>query len=462
MAKKLLNGPLEKSLNSGMMLTMAYGILIGWTMFSAGRSEYWNRHIDDLLITLIHVAFYGFAMIGVVFGVFLFGYLGSLKLQMISTVMAFISGIGHLVVAITYYETTIMLTLSRCVAGFGFGLFYPGFVRKISEQSYKVYRGRYSLLAPMSIELSIWLFALFRYSFSRYETITQVAFTSLTMATLSCLGFYNRPYESFSYYIQKCDSARAFQIFRKLRESNTPLEQQMEFAEIEQSIVQQPIYNGQSIIPQNFEILPYVYLGLTKIAHVLVSNAFIFNFLQRTLLKVTDEYIITVLFFFMWLPRVIASLVDYSLIDRFGRQLLMLISTGSCGLIFIVLGIIEVSLLTQNTESNVLVDWMVFILFVALQTAAGFGITVVPDILAGEAIPHKYRKFAMTAIYGLEYMLFGLLTFVTYLTQDGDYGQGYSFIWGSVLLMVGVASKYLMFETKQKSLAEIWGQVMYK
>lgn len=154
----------------------------------------------------------------------------------------------------------------------------------------------------------------------------------------------------------------------------------------------------------------------------------------------------------------IASVVSILTVDKFGRKLLVNVSSIFSGLCLLAIGFFFHMQASGVEVSEV--GWIpvVFIMFYAAFFK--FGIGTVPIVMTAEIFSAKVKALGMTVADGM-YVFFASISIYAYQWLNESYGLQYSFyMFAAFALLTFILNNLFIPETKGKTLEEI--QIMLK
>lgn len=440
---------LDKSSNAAVILMINYGVLIGWSIVLKPGIERWSRDVSENNYVLAHASFFMSAVLGTIFGVMALEYIRIRKMVFLSAGVTLIGGIVKIfLVTTTYVNILACVFLSRTLCGFGFGCLYPIMIGQIGDQAHKEVRGRLTGIIPVAIEVGIFLYLFYEFILGQY--VSRMGIMAVHSIILSIAAFiYASLFQVESYVDQmvRGDRNLSWNSFWRIRYELPAQENTKEFLEMENMISD----DMTQTLFQNINIVPYIFVIITKLCVVIMSNNYMFNFMEHILEELTSDKIFLFLMWSLWMPRALTSSISLFFVDSIGRKKLFLGSCVSTGVCLLIIGILE---LTQYTTSmlNTGLNWALFAIALCAQGCAGAGMIIVPDILIGEIIPYKLRKTSYIIIYGMEYVVK-----MTFLFTNGVLGYqiGLWLLWSCIIIFGGLLTRFSLPETSKRTIPQI-------
>lgn len=440
---------LDKSSNAAIMLMVNYGVLIGWSIVLKPGVERWSTEILEIHYVIAHASFFMSAVLGTIFGLMALEYIRIRKLVFLSATLTLAGGIVKIIlITTTNVNILACVFLSRSLCGFGFGCLYPIMIGQIGDQAHKEVRGRLTGAIPVAMECGIFLYLFYEFILGQYVSRMGImAVHSILSAVAAFIYAYLFQIESYVDQIVRGDRDLAWNSFWRIRYQLPMEEVTKEFLEMEHMISD----DLTQTLFQNINIVPYIFVIVTKLCVVIMSNNYMFNFMEHMLEEFTSDKIFLFLMWSLWIPRALTSSISLFFVDSIGRKKLFLGSCIATGICLLVIGILE---LTQYTTSilNEGLNWALYAIALCAQGCAGAGLIIVPDILIGEIIPYKLRKTSYIVIYGMEYIVK-----MTFLFTNGIFGYqiGLWILWSLIIILGGVLMRFSLPETRKQTIPQI-------
>lgn len=439
---------LNKSTNATIILVINYGVLMGWSIVLKPGVEEWSKDISLNNYVLTHASFFMSAFLGTVFGLMLLDFIRIRKLVYLSAAASLAAGIMKVILITTEVNALTCVFLARTLSGFGFGCLYPIMIGQIGDQCHKEIRGRITAYLPVAMEVGIFLYLFYEFILGQYLSHMGImAIHSIISAIVALTYAFLFQIESYVDQIVRGERDIAWNTFWSIRYQLPRDDNTKEFLEMENLIRD----DMTQTLFQNINIVPYIFVIITKVCVVIMSNNYMFNFMQHILEELTTEKLFLFLMWSLWIPRAITSMISLLFIDKVGRKKMFLWSCIATGLFLLIIGILELTKYTASILDHGL-NWALYGQALLAQGCTGIGLIVVPDILIGEIIPYKLRKTSYIIIYGLEYLIK-----MTFIFTNGvlGYQVGLWLVWSAVIIAGGILTRFSLPETGVRSIPEI-------
>ncbi|KAL2740950.1 facilitated trehalose transporter Tret1 [Vespula squamosa] len=199
-------------------------------------------------------------------------------------------------------------------------------------------------------------------------------------------------------------------------------------------------------------IMLFFYLQMCGLNTILFYMETIIKSAQVDLIEPSFIVIIVTLF------GIMASLISMTLIDRFGRKILM-----CCSIAMIVIALFGLGTHYQLLEMNVdpkMIQWLPIVSIILFETAAFGGLLPVPSAIVGEIFPPNVKCVA-ASISSIFASVFALVAAGTYQILVDLITKKYIFWMYSIILITAIPVTIIFLpETKGKTLQEIQDQLM--
>ncbi|CAH0564576.1 unnamed protein product [Brassicogethes aeneus] len=148
-----------------------------------------------------------------------------------------------------------------------------------------------------------------------------------------------------------------------------------------------------------------------------------------------------------------ASLFTSTVIEKFGRKILAMISALTTGIFITILGIFF--FLQQNKYDVSYITWLPIVTLILYIISLNLGMASIPFIMVGEIFPSHVKSAASTLLISILFSTSFIITFLGPVLSS-YLGMAPTFCMFGVLCLIGTVFIYFIVpETKGKSLAEI-------
>lgn len=290
-----------------------------------------------------------------------------------------------------------------------------------------------------------------------YSVAPFVAFyvPSIIGSTVLCIQLVTFPFmpDSPYYLLSKGRKDEAKNHLERLR-TNKNVE--VEFEEISKAVERQKSERGkpQDLILDKGNRKGIVILIVLNAAQHFSSISVVLMNLHEILLQADSIYLNANLSGIVFSAlMLIASVSADIVVDKFGRKILLLISSLLSGTCLLVLAI-YFSLQKNNVNVSI-VSWIPLCALMVYAFCFKLGLGIVPIVMTAELFPAKMKALGMT-LSDFSYVLFGWLSIEVYQRLIAVAGYDCPFyIFSACCFSVAVFSKMYIPETKGKTLEEI-------
>ncbi|CAG9858895.1 unnamed protein product [Phyllotreta striolata] len=260
--------------------------------------------------------------------------------------------------------------------------------------------------------------------------------------------------ESPYYLLSKDDEVGAKNALKRLRGPGSDIDK--EIAEMKSAVTRQKTERGRLIdlfvVPSHFRAL-LIMIVLDVAQHFSSISVLLMN-LHIILDEAGSIYMepSTAGIIFAFILLLAATVASFS-IDKFGRKILLIISSVLSG--FCVLIIAVYFQLKNSGYDTATVSWLPIVSVMLYACAFKLGLGLVPIVLTAELFPTKMKAYGMTIADAL-YVISSLLSLQVYQRLSDNYGMEYPFyVFAVSCFFTAVFCYYFVPETKGKTLDEI-------
>ncbi|CAH0564584.1 unnamed protein product [Brassicogethes aeneus] len=425
-----------------LLVTFSGGASFTWTSPVLPKLETKNQNpLSEPITTSQGSLITGMLSLGGVFGTFIAGWLldrFGRKITLLSIALPFFCTFVALAFA-RYVEVFYVVRFIQGLSIGGIFSFVPIYLGEISDKNN---RGMIGCLFMVSISCGV----LSSYVIGPHLSVkTFSLFYSVPL--LVFLVLYKVLPESPLYLATIGDKVKAKRMLMKLRSKNI----EKEFIETcifceENTGSFKDVFKTKSLRRAFFIIA--VIINLQNLSGITVILAY-----TQSIFKVTDKYMSpSITPIILGLNKAVFTIISSSVVDRFGRKILLIISISTCCVSHILLATFFT---LQNHYSLSHISWLPIVGLLSYITGYSLGLSPIPYVLLGEIFPTNV-KFPASSLINCFSFISGFVTVFVFPFMMNSIGLAAPFWLFAVVCLLGlVFISFYVFETKGLSFLEI-------
>lgn len=352
--------------------------------------------------------------------------------------------IGWILVA--FANSVVMLYLARFLCGISYGTVYSATPMYLGEIASDFIRGSIGTLLTVMAKLGI----LFVYAIGPYVSVSALAWVLFALPLIFIAVFVWLP-ESPYYLVDKEEMDKAKSSLQWLR-GNNQIDSELE--QMKTAIVKARANKGtfKELLSPSNRVSLIIVLGLGACQQLCGSQAVI-AYAQSFFEEVGSDLGSSESSIILAVVQLVTAAFSSSIVDRWGRRPLLLISTSGSAICTAIIGTYFYLVhLEIDMKPYSIIPMIVIMIFIISYT---IGLATVPFAILGEIFPTNVKAVA-AAVYTMFASAVGFGVIKLYQVVSDDFGIFYTF-WGFAVcsLLFVIFVWYLIPETKGKPLAQI-------
>ncbi|XP_025836862.1 facilitated trehalose transporter Tret1-like [Agrilus planipennis] len=348
---------------------------------------------------------------------------------------------------IGFAQSPFLLYASRVTSGMCDALFLFSVLYYVTEITEKHIRGRIGILAPIWFSIGALVINMFGY----YYSIRTTAFVMVIPPFIHFMVFSLMP-ESPYWLIQKdrlVEAKKQLQILRWREDVDKEFEEMTD--SVRKQFTERGSYKDLFVVKSNRKA--FVMALIARMAQQFSGTTAINGFMQYIFEEAGDGIPRHVSASICAALAAAASLSVTSVIDKYGRKPLMVISAGACSVTLFALSIFFYVKSTEVDTSSV--SWLPLVFMLAFIAFYSSGLAIIPALILGELFPAPLKLKAvlvLTPFYGF-FMMFTTKIFQLLVDNVAFYSPFlfYALITSGMTLTL----YFTLIETKNKTFDEI-------
>ncbi|KAK4875321.1 hypothetical protein RN001_011743 [Aquatica leii] len=427
---------------TGTLLTLSDGMQSAWTspIVIKLTSPSSPIKIQDSDVSLLENIYMIGALFGLTISIFVLDIIGRKNTMLMV-------GVSNIIIwfVIGFATSVIVLTIARFFAGVANNVNFIASTAYIGEISEKTIRGRLGSLLRGMLTFGM----LIIYSVGPYVSIFASSMVGVGIIVLHLLTFPFMPESPYFLLMKnrKDQARKSLKMLRRLDDVEEELEYIEETIERERYERRRPL----DLIKIKTNRRALLILIVLNFAQQFSGNTIIYMNIHEILLNASFDISPNIAAIAYSALMLASCLLFTSLVDKIGRRFFL---CASCLLTTISLFLLAAYFVAQN---RINVEGFLWIPVFAIMLYGGsftMGLLIVPTILTSELFPTNIKSIAVSVCSGT-FLISGSLSLLLYhgLKTYGMYVP--FFVFAFCTLAAGVFSYFFVFETKNKTLAEI-------
>lgn len=382
--------------------------------------------------------------------------IGAIQIEYFGTKIAliiagFFEGFGLIFLSVAY-SSTYLIYASRLLCGVGSGIFFISFPIFFGEISNSSIRG--AMICVISIGVSMgYIVGLV---LNTYLIWTMFALITLPQTILFIITFLKLP--NSPYYLVRCgrieESTASMKFYHCNNTDDIDAELKIlcDFVNVNSSITYREVLN-ELMISHNARGLLKVNLlfAFQQMAGICSISFFMDTIIKDAKILFTSSSMVIIVNSIGLIGGIISLFTN----DKFGRKIVLCISSAGSAITLISLGI-YFKLIEYDYYCFIYSQWFFIVNFVALGIFINYGLLVIPPTILSEIFSPNVKCVSVC----ITNILSGFLTFIqlqmhSYLSDKNLLHQNIFFLYASFMMLTCVFTIFFIPETKNKTLPEI-------